>query len=122
MCDYMLSLPDHMPPPSFLTPTSFDILLALLEGASHGYAVMRAVEARSGGETRLHAGTLYRTLSRLADAGLIEEVAPPADEEADERRRYYRVTAEGREAATTEARRLEQLLGAARAHGLIGPA
>lgn len=111
-----------MPPPSFLTPVSFDVLLALLEGASHGYAVMQAVEARSGGETRLHAGTLYRTLSRLVDAGLIEEVDSPEEEEADERRRYYGVTAEGREAARAEARRLDQLLGAARAHGLLGPA
>lgn len=111
-----------MPPPTFLTPVSFDILLSLLDGSSHGYAIMQAVEARSGGETTLHAGTLYRTLSRLVDAGMIEEVEAPEDDDSDERRRYYSVTAEGREAARTEARRLEQILGAARAHGLLGPA
>lgn len=111
-----------MPPPSFLTPVSFDILLALLEGSSHGYAIMQSVEARSGGETTLHAGTLYRTLSRLVDGGLIEEVDGGPDDDGDERRRYYRVTRVGREAARTEARRLEQLLGAARAHGLLEPA
>lgn len=103
-----------------LTPIAFDILLALLDEDAHGYAVMRAVEARSGGRTNLHAGTLYRALSRLVDVGLIAEVEEPPVESSDERRRYYRVTSEGRVVAAAEARRLESQLGAARAHGLLG--
>ena len=105
-----------------LTPIAFDILLALLDGVAHGYAIMRAVEERSEGATSLHAGTLYRALSRLVDAGLIEELDEAPGEGSDERRRYYRVTAEGRRAAAAEARRLEAQLGAARAHGLLGSA
>ena len=82
-----------------LTPVAFDILLALLDGASHGYAIMRSVEERTGGATSLHAGTLYRALSRLVDAELIREVDEPPEAGADERRRYYRVTETGRAAA-----------------------
>lgn len=114
-----------MPPTqddSPLTPVAFDILLALLDGEAHGYAIMRAVEERSGGSTSLHAGTLYRALSRLVDAGLIEELDEPPEPTSDERRRYYRVTPDGRSSAAAEARRLERRLGAARAHGLLGPA
>lgn len=105
-----------------LTPVAFDIVLALLDGAAHGYAIMQAVEARTGGATSLHAGTLYRALSRLVSAGLIEELAEAPDEAPDERRRYYRVTPLGRRVAAAEARRLESQLGAARAHGLLGKA
>lgn len=110
---------DELPP---LTPTAFDILLSLLEGPAHGYAIMQAVEKRTAGATSLHAGTLYRALSRLVDSGLIEELDEPPAEVTDERRRYYRVTAHGRRSAAAEARRLEARLGAARQHGLLGSA
>jgi DNA-binding PadR family transcriptional regulator len=109
--------PNEMLP---LTPVAFDILLALLDGEAHGYAIMRAVHERTDGATSLHAGTLYRALSRLVDAGFIEELAEPPSEASDERRRYYRVTRLGRRVASAEARRLEAQLGAARAHGLLG--
>ena len=105
-----------------LTPVAFDILLALLEGDAHGYAIMRSVEERAEGASSLHAGTLYRALSRLVDAGLIEELDEAPDDASDERRRYYRITGAGRRAASDEARRLERQLGAARAHGLLEPA
>lgn len=105
-----------------LTPVAFDILLALLEGEAHGYAIMRLVHDRTGGATSLHAGTLYRALSRLVDAGLIEELDELPAGASDERRRYYRVTALGRRVSAAEARRLESQLGAARAHGLLGSA
>ena len=105
-----------------LTPVAFDILLALLDGDAHGYAIMQSVQARTGGAANLHAGTLYRALSRLVDGGLIVELDEPPEADGDERRRYYRVTREGRTAAAAEARRLESQLGAARAHGLLGPA
>jgi len=111
--------PDEFLP---LTPVAFDILLSLLDCERHGYAIMQAVEARSGGRTSLHAGTLYRALSRLLTSGLIEELAEAPRPEADERRRYYRVTEQGRRVASAEARRLERQVGAARAHGLLGRA
>ena len=103
-----------------LTPVAFDILLALLEGDAHGYAIMRSVHERTGGATSLHAGTLYRALSRLVDADLIGELDELPEGSSDERRRYYRVTGLGRRVAAAEARRLESQLGAARAHGLLG--
>ena len=102
-----------------LTPVAFDILLALLAGEAHGYAIMRSVRERAGGQTGLPAGTLYRALSRLVDTGLIEETEDPPRATADERRRYYAVTKTGRQVASAEAHRLESLLGTARAHGLL---
>jgi DNA-binding PadR family transcriptional regulator len=107
---------EELPP---VTPVAFDILLALLDGAAHGYAIMQAVECRVRPPGGLHPGTLYRALSRMANAGLIEELEEPPAEASDERRRYYRVTDLGRRAAMAEARRLEARLGAARAHGLL---
>ena len=105
-----------------LTPIAFDILLTLLDGEAHGYAIMQAVEARSAGRRSLHAGTLYRALSRLVDAALISELEEVPGESEDGRRRYYRVTRLGRRAAAEEARRLERRLGVAREHGLLDPA
>ena len=105
-----------------LTPVAFDIVLSLLDGPAHGYAIMQAAQDRSPTPSGLHAGTLYRALSRLVKAGLIEELAEPPEGSSDERRRYYRVTKLGRRAAAAEARRLESQLGAARAHGLLGRA
>ncbi len=105
-----------------LTPIAFDILLSLLGGEAHGYAIMRAVQERTGGQRSLHAGTLYRALSRLVATELIGELHNAPAGQSDERRRYYRVTKLGRQAAAAEARRLESQLGAARAHGLLGRA
>ena len=102
-----------------LTPVAFEILLSLVEGERHGYGIMRGVEARTGGATRLHAGTLYRALARLVDNGLIEEVEGAGSGAEDERRRYYRLTTLGRRASVAEARRLESQVGAARRHGLL---
>jgi len=104
-----------------LTPVAFEILLSLSGGDQHGYAIMRAVEERTGGRTSLHAGTLYRALARLVDTRLLEELEGVPDE-ADERRRYYRLTTRGRAVAAAEARRLESQVGAARDRGLLGGA
>jgi DNA-binding PadR family transcriptional regulator len=103
-----------------LTQVSFEILLALAGGEQHGYAVMLDIEHRSGGAVSLHAGSLYRALNRLLETELIEELdeSPEADNE-DERRRYYRLTAKGLEVARGEARRLEQLVAAARLRRLL---
>lgn len=105
-----------------LTPVAFDILLSLLGGEAHGYAIMRSVQERTGAEASLHAGTLYRALARLVETGWIEELERAGSDESDERRRYYRVTGVGRRVARAEALRLENQLGAARAHGLLGRA
>lgn len=102
-----------------LSPVAFEILLALSGEDLHGYGIMKAVEERTDGATSLHAGTLYRALARLAETGLIEELEDRPDPDADERRRYYRLTPLGRRAAAAEARRLESQVGAARAHGLL---
>lgn len=109
-------------PESFLPLTSveFEILLALADAPLHGYGILKEVEGRTGGRTTLHPGTLYRALDRLSGSGLLEE-APDTDEaeEADDRRRYYRLTSLGRRVARAEALRLESQVGAARARNLL---
>jgi len=102
-----------------LPPVTFHILVALAEEDRHGYAIMQEVAARTGGAIRLGAGTLYRSVQRMLEQGLIAEVsARPAPELDDERRRYYRITPFGRTVAKAEARRLAQMLKLARASGL----
>ena len=101
-----------------LPPAAFHILLALADEDRHGYAIIQDITARTGGELRLSAGTLYRSIQRMLEQGLIVETRDrPAPEEDDERRRYYRITPEGTAAAKVEARRLGQLVRMARAAG-----
>jgi len=98
---------------------TFHILLALADDDRHGYAILQEIERRTGGELRLSAGTLYRSISRMLDAGLIVELRErPAPEEDDERRRYYRITPLGSAVARAEASRLSALVRMARAAGL----
>jgi DNA-binding PadR family transcriptional regulator len=102
-----------------LQPAAFHILLALADEDRHGYAVIQEVAARTGGKVRLSAGTLYRSIQRLLEQGLIVEVRErPLPELDDERRRYYRITDFGIAAARAEARRLAQLVELARECGL----
>jgi DNA-binding PadR family transcriptional regulator len=104
-----------------LTPAMFAVLLALHAGDRHGYALMADVAQLTGDTIRLGPGTLYRTLQRLRVAGFIEEIdaGPPArGDRRAERRRSYRLTAEGRDAAAAEARRLSLLVEAADRLGL----
>lgn len=101
-----------------LPPAVFHILLALADGDRHGYAVIQEVEARTGGKVRLSAGTLYRSIQRMLEQGLIVEARErPLPELDDERRRYYRITSFGVRVAKAEARRLAQLVDMARAQG-----
>lgn len=102
-------------------PTAvFHILVALADRPRHGYSIMQDVAARTGGKVRLSAGTLYSAIRRMLEQGLIEELRDSPDPASDdERRRYYRLTRLGREVAVAEARRLSDLLGQARATGLI---
>jgi DNA-binding PadR family transcriptional regulator len=103
-----------------LTPVVFEILMALAGGDQHGYAIMQDVERRTEGRIELHAGTLYRALSRLLDGRLIEELDErPAAGADDERRRYYRLTPLGSAVARAEAERLEAQVATARARRLL---
>ncbi len=95
------------------------ILVALADGDRHGYAIMRDVAERTGGTMRLGPGTLYGTIKRMLHDGLIEEIADrPDPDEDDVRRRYYRLTPQGRRAAKQEIGRLADLVRRARAIGL----
>ena len=99
-----------------LTPAMHHILLALLRGDLHGYAVMQEVEKLTDGAMRLGPGTLYTTLPKLLEAGLVEESAERVPDGDDERRRYYRLTGNGREAVLEETRRLQRLVRYAGRH------
>lgn len=101
-----------------LPPTTFHILLALIDEERHGYAIIQDVEARTEGELRLSAGTLYRSIARLVEQGLIAEIAKRRPAADDPRRRYYRLTPFGIAVARAEMRRLSQLVRLARACGL----
>lgn len=99
-----------------LTPVVFHTLLALAGGPSHGYAIAREVEDVSGGRVRMGPGTLYGSLQRMLDDGLIEETENPGEEGLHaERRRYYRVTARGLAVLRAETGRLEQAVTLAHA-------
>ena len=111
------------PTPGPLTAPVFQILLSLADEELHGYAIIQDVAARTGGEVRLTPSTLYAAVKRLLDAGWIEELAErPTVERDDARRRYYRLTPRGRDAARAEARRVERLAAMARAKRLLAPA
>jgi DNA-binding PadR family transcriptional regulator len=102
-----------------LPPATFHILVALADQPRHGYAIIQDVEERTDGELRLSAGTLYRSIARMVEQGLITEVAKrPAIHLDDARRRYYRITPLGTAAARAEMARLTQLVRLARARGL----
>ena len=101
-----------------LPPATFHILLALSAGERHGYAIIIDVEARTTGELRLSAGTLYRSLARMVEQGLIVEVDARRTRADDERRRYYRITTFGTTVARAETARLTELVRLAKASGL----
>lgn len=103
-----------------LPVATFHILVALADRDRHGYSILQDVAARSEGLVKLSAGTLYSSIRRLLEQGLIEELREsPEPENQDERRRYYRLTVFGRRVALAEAQRLTALLQQARATGLI---
>ena len=103
-----------------LTPAVFHILLSLAEGEKHGYAIMQEVAERTGGALTMGPGTLYGTVKRMLEAGLVEESGERPDPAMDDqRRRYYRMTRQGRRAVSQEAERLDALVRAARAKSLL---
>jgi DNA-binding PadR family transcriptional regulator len=103
-----------------LTPAAFHILMAVADEDRHGYAIIQDVAERTGGELKLSAGTLYRSIQRMLEQGLLVETQErPAPELDDERRRYYRITPFGTAVARAEARRLMQLVKLARSSGFV---
>jgi DNA-binding PadR family transcriptional regulator len=110
-----------LPDPSSLLPlpaATFHILMSIAEEDRHGYAIIQDVAARTNGDLKLSAGTLYRSIQRMLEQGLlIEPRDRPSPEEDDERRRYYRITPYGKAVAKAEANRLMQLLRLARESG-----
>jgi DNA-binding PadR family transcriptional regulator len=101
-----------------LTPPEYHVLLALGDDALHGYGMMQALEAKTGGRDVLLPGTLYTTLARMVGEGLLEELAEPPERGADARRRYYRLTSLGRAVARAETARLARLVRVAVAEKL----
>src|SRR5438552_2088113 len=109
------------PPAEALLPlpeATFHILMALADDDRHGYGIIQDVEARTDGRLRLSAGTLYRSIQRMLEQGLIVETRErPAPELDDGRRRYYRITPFGVAVARAQTRRLGHLVRLARASG-----
>jgi DNA-binding PadR family transcriptional regulator len=93
-----------------LPAASLHVALALLDGELHGYALMRRVEELSDGRVRMGPGTLYGTLQRLVETGLIEETTHRSARSDTERRRYYQLTPQGRVVALDELARLQHLV------------
>ena len=97
-----------------LTPAVLHILLALSTGPRHGYGIMKQVKADTGDKVSLGPGTLYGSLRRMIDAGLIRESDKRADPEIDDERRiYYEMTGLGQQALAAELQRYRQVVAVA---------
>jgi DNA-binding PadR family transcriptional regulator len=111
-----------------LTPVALNILLALADEERHGYGIALEVRERTGGKMRLGPGTLYGSIKRMVDGGLITESEERPEEEPDdgrrydaERRRYYRLTGFGERVLAAELARLEGVVRTAQAKGVFPP-
>ena len=112
-------MPDTTRPHSTpIRPAVYHILMALAGGDRHGLGIADQIERASEGAVEMGPGTLYRSLAEMAGAGLIASVAPPGPDE-DPRRKYYRITPEGRGVLAQEAARLNRLVEAAKAQGIL---
>ncbi len=112
-------LPEELEPLLPLTPAVFFVLFSLADGEKHGYAIMQETSALSGGKFRMGPGTLYTTLQRLLDLGLIEEVQGSGGVEQDSRRRYYRLTGSGKLLLEAEVGRMDSVVRLARRRKLV---
>ena len=102
-----------------LPASAMHVIVALAGGEKHGYAIMREVEHLSGGVVRMGPGTLYGSIKRMTDQGLLEETEERPDPSLDdERRRYYRLTQLGERVGAAEHARLTRLLSTAQARRL----
>jgi len=93
-----------------LPPATFHILLAVADEPRHGYAISQDIAARTSGAIKMSFGTLYRSIQRMLEQGLLEEVRERPVDGDDERRRYYRVTRFGTVVARAEVRRLAEMV------------
>ncbi len=115
-----MAVPEGLKSPVRMTPTLFHILLTMVDGERHGYAIMREVAERTGGNIRLGPGSLYWAINRLQEVGMIEETNERPDPEVDdERRRYYRITDLGCRVLKHEAETLAKIVAYARAKNVI---
>jgi DNA-binding PadR family transcriptional regulator len=106
-------MPARTPAP--LSPPVYHVLLALGGEVLHGYAIMQRFEELTGGAEQLLPGTLYATLARMVETGLLEEAKPPRGEESGgPPRRHYRLTPRGRNLALAETERMRQLIAVAK--------
>lgn len=112
-----MTIPNPNPP---LTPAVLHILLALSGGARHGYGIMKQVESDSQGKVSMGPGTLYGSLKRMLDAGLVEASDKRIDPELDDERRiYYQITAIGAQALAAELARYQHLVTLAHERNLL---
>lgn len=103
-----------------LTPAVFHILLALSSGERHGYGIMKQVEADSQGKVKMGAGTLYGSLKRMLDVGLVKESDKRVDPDMDDERRiYYQLTSVGAQALAAELKRYQHLVALAQERKLL---
>ena len=103
-----------------LTPAVLHILLALSAQQRHGYGIMKQVESDSQGKVKMGPGTLYGSLGRMIDAGLIRESDRKPDPKMDDERRvYYKITALGQKALAAELERYREVVAVARAKRLV---
>ncbi len=107
---------DNNDPPTPLTPAVFHVLLSLSDGPLHGYAIMQAALAAG---TRAGPGTIYGTLRRLLDQGLVEEAGSESSRGATGRRQRYAITSGGRRALRAEATRVLRLAHLVQQHDLV---
>ena len=97
-----------------LTPAVLHILLALSTGERHGYAIMKQVEVDSQGKVKMGPGTLYGSMGRMMEAGLIRKSDKRVDPEMDDERRiYYKITREGQAALGAELERYRDVVAVA---------
>ena len=98
-----------------LTPAVLHILLALSTQERHGYGIMKEVESDSQGKVKMGPGTLYGSIGRMIEAGLIRESDKRVDPEMDDERRvYYKITGLGREALAAELERYREVVAVAK--------
>jgi DNA-binding PadR family transcriptional regulator len=108
---------NQIPP---LTPAVFHILLALSTGERHGYGIMKQVESDSQGNVSMGPGTLYGSLKRMLDSGLVQESDKRVDPEMDDERRiYYQITGVGRKSLEAELERYKNIVNVAQKRKLF---